>query len=109
MTKTQDYIKVHGDTVNFNVTLSKNGEVLDVSNATIQYILKTNKSDSDAEAIFSVNADVTDAATGKFTFTLSKDQTSSLKASEPYHYHMEIVEQGGDKYTFQKGTITFVN
>lgn len=104
----QDFSFIVGDTQPVNVTVNKN-----LSGCTIRWFLKNDLNDNDSTYILTKNTTsgivLTDAQNGKFTFTMSSAETSTLKADFPYYHEVKITDSLGLVTTVLSGTVTGSN
>jgi len=87
-----------GDTKRFNVTCRINGVAQDITSDTVTVTIKTNKSDTDANALLQKDADVaTQGADGVAMFHLTPTNTKSLTAVKVY-LDVKWVQADEDQY-----------
>jgi len=93
------------NTKSFSVTITYNGSNPNIVNDTVSFMLKVNKSDTDANAKITKNADVTTyGASGKAVFELTPANTDI----DPGYYYYEIkwvVAATGQEYTLEVAPI----
>lgn len=86
-----------GTTKEFSVTCKINGVAQDIRSDTVTVRLKANKTDTDANAVLSKNADVaTQGASGVALFTLTTSDTEITP--DRYYIDIEWVLAGGAEY-----------
>ena len=102
-----NYEKKRGDTVTLQLTFKdSDGNAIDITNYTVFFTLKNNKSDSDDDAI--IKKDVTshsDPTNGITTITLSAAETDDLLGS--YWYDIQYKTGAGVIKTVVIGTYIF--
>lgn len=76
-----------GTTKRFTVTILLNGVMADISLDTVIWRIKTAKDDTDAEAVLSKVADVSNGANGIAIFELTPAETGAITAG---HYYTDI-------------------
>lgn len=101
-TKLSDF---HRNTsVPFYGVITQEGANPDITSDTVRLIVKSKKSDTDADAVINVTADVTtNGASGRFDKTLSPTETDIAPGS----YHAEFVWTGtGFEYVMNPHVVT---
>ena len=86
-----------GTTKEFSVTISFNGQAPDITSDTVSFLMKSEKSDADADAKISDTADVaSQGSSGIALFSLASDDTGI----DPGDYYWEILwtRASGKKY-----------
>lgn len=71
--------------------LDADGDRRDISAATLTFRVKTNKEDTDAQSIVSVEADLTEGENGYAVFTVTASDTKDATPGR-YYYDIEYVE-----------------
>lgn len=110
----QNLKMVRGDTYSFRVTITQNGEAVDITGGSFTMTAKWEITDADANAVFQKTSPsggivLTTPASGVITVTLDPADTNSL----PLHkvslfYDIEFIDSSGDVYTVLYGTLSVV-
>jgi len=79
------------------------GDAIDITGATVSFIMKSNYTDDDADALISKTATLTDPTAGECQFLLTSTNTD-ITAGE-YYGEYQYVSSGGDVTTLQNGMI----
>uniref|UniRef100_A0A6M3IQD5 Uncharacterized protein n=1 Tax=viral metagenome TaxID=1070528 RepID=A0A6M3IQD5_9ZZZZ len=96
-----------GTTKNFTLTLTFNDSTVDISSDSVIIRFKSNKDDSDADAVITSSADVTSqGSSGIALFALSKTVTAIDPGS--YNYDIEWIRSSGDEYVVESGSVTIL-
>jgi len=102
-----NYEKKRGDTVTLQLTFTDaNGDAIDITNYTVFFTLKNNRSDEDADAV--ITKDITnhsDPTNGITTITLSAAETADLLGC--YWYDIQYKTGAGVIKTVVIGTYIF--
>lgn len=94
-----------GDTFAFNLTLGAGGDPYDITSHVFSgQIKEKNKSTKIAEMTF----DITDAAAGELTVTLTAEESAKLNGKKVYEYDIQM-DNGGIISTILKGPVTVVS
>ncbi|MBN2060720.1 MAG: hypothetical protein JW882_09930 [Deltaproteobacteria bacterium] len=97
-----------GTTKEFSGTITLDGETPDISGDTVTLRLKTNKTDTDANAVVSVEADVvTQGASGIYEMTVTPAKTKNVDPGA-YHYDIEWVTAAGAEYILETGRVNLL-
>jgi len=91
-------------TKKFNITIDYNDSTPDITNDTVTFVMKNEKTES-ATNVLSSEADVaTDGASGVAAFTLSKEDTDLL--AKQYYYQIVWDLSGGERYVLEDGMVS---
>lgn len=96
-----------GVTKKFNVTISYNGSNPDITSDTVNFIMKSSKSDDDANAAININADVTAGSSGVASFTLASSDT--VADPKTYYYEISWTLSTGEFYILDNDTVIVLN
>ena len=92
----------------FSGTITFNGETPDISGDTVTLRLKTNKDDTDANAVVSVEADVaSQGASGIYKVTVTKAATKDVEPGS-YYYDIEWVTSADAEYILEDGRVNLL-
>ena len=90
MTAVPEHIKVfRGDTKNYSITIFAENERLTLTDWTIRFTVKENKSDTDANAVIQILGTTVDADNGIGKIVLNKAHTDTLTPGD-YYYDIQI-------------------
>lgn len=109
--KVQPLAITHGDTLQFDVYITRNNAVVDITGALFWMTAKVAFTDADP-GVFQLTSPaggitITDAANGKIHVVIPPTATSSLPYSEvTYTYDIQMKETGGAISTVTGGPIT---
>lgn len=103
----QDFAFDQGDDETFAITREdSDGNAKDISGYTFWLTIKSNRSDSDANAVVQNKVTShTDAANGQTEIDLTNSDTNSLAGN--YHYDIQEKTDGGSVNTLVQGTMYF--
>ncbi|MBN1964845.1 MAG: hypothetical protein JW910_09370 [Anaerolineae bacterium] len=94
-----------GTSKRFTLTFNLNGETPDISADTVTWRVKTHMTDTDAEAVLTIAADVaTSGADGIAIFTATPAETNIVPGQ--YYSDVEWQRAGGDVYVVATQIIT---
>lgn len=93
-----------GETKEFNILLKRGGVAQDITGDTVTFRMKSNKSDTDASAALTKQADVaSQGASGWALFALTTTDTEVIE--DTYQCDIEWVLSGGEEFIVYDGTI----
>lgn len=100
---------VIGDDLSLRVTVKKDGVVQDVGGSTSYFTIKSDLSQTDAEALSQTQGSVEgDGSSGVINFNSPASDTANANANNTYFYDIQVTLAGNRKYTLYTGQITFV-
>lgn len=99
----ENLIVFRGGSQTYNFTLKDNdGNVIDISTATILMTVKEKLKDANADATFTKAGAITVAASG--TYSVSLTPTETAVPADIYHYDI-VITIGSDKYQGAQGLL----
>lgn len=88
---------VRGTTRNVTITITENGSNPDITGDTVTITAKRNENDSDSEALFQNNADVTTSGASGIAIIAISATDSDVEPGEIF-YDIIWVKSGGEKF-----------
>lgn len=94
-----------GTTKRFSVTLTLNGEQVNVVSDSVTWTIKRRKTDPDTSALLVVEGDVSQGATGQVTFIATDEETADLLPGR-YECDIKWERSNGEEYVVHSQMIT---
>ena len=104
--QTINLCRVPGDDLQFPISLTQNGGILNITGWVIYFIVKRFATDPDSAAVVEVIVATRTSPTTGQTFLLVPG-SATIGLSGPYYYQFTLVNNAGTRATFLGGTLTF--